>query len=69
VAPVLEALAAAGIVGGCDIGGDYPELGHALLVCATETRTKSDIETYASALAGVLGRAAAQETPCASPSR
>ena len=59
VAPVLEALAAGGIVGGCDIGGDYPELGHALLVCATETRTQSDIETYARSLASVLGGAAA----------
>jgi glycine dehydrogenase subunit 1 len=61
VAPVLEVLAAAGIVGGCDIGGDYPELGHALLVCATETRTQADIGTYARALGSVLGRAAAQE--------
>ena len=38
---------------------DYPELGDALLVCATETRTTADIETYARALGGVLGSAAA----------
>src|SRR5688572_1988989 len=61
VAPVLEALAAGGIVGGHDIGRDYPELGHALLVCATETRTRADIESYASALGAVLGAAAPQE--------
>ena len=58
-APVLEALAAEGIVGGLDLARDFPELGDALLVCATETRTTSDIETYARALARVLGRAAA----------
>jgi glycine dehydrogenase subunit 1 len=56
---VLEALAARGIVGGCDISADYPSLGNALLVCATETRTPSDIETYARALAEVMQNAVA----------
>jgi glycine dehydrogenase subunit 1 len=56
---VLEALAARGIVGGCDISADYPSLGNALLVCATETRTPSDIETYARALAEVMQSAVA----------
>jgi glycine dehydrogenase subunit 1 len=51
VAPLLEALAADGIVGGHDLSRDYPELGQALLVCATETRTPADIEHYARALA------------------
>jgi glycine dehydrogenase subunit 1 len=59
VAPVLEALAARGIVGGCDISAQYPSLGHALLVCATETRRPADIETYAAALAEVMKSAAA----------
>src|SRR5688572_11943800 len=45
--PVLDALAAEGIAGGLDLEPDYPELGHALLVCATETRTTADIETCA----------------------
>jgi glycine dehydrogenase subunit 1 len=54
VAPVLEALAARGIEGGFDLGGHYPELGPALLVCATEARTAEDIEAYASAMADVL---------------
>jgi len=57
--PVLEALAAGGIAGGFDLARDYPWLGDALLVCATETRTTSDIEAYARALGAVLGRAAA----------
>ena len=59
VAPVLEALAARGIVGGYDASRDYPSLGHALLVCATETRTREDIEAYAAALAGIMTGAAA----------
>ncbi len=59
VAPVLEALAARGIVGGHDLARHYPALGHALLVCATETRTTADIETFARALGEVLANAAA----------
>jgi glycine dehydrogenase subunit 1 len=56
---VLEALAARGIVGGCDLTRDYPSLGHPLLVCATETRTAQDIDAFARALADVLQSAAA----------
>jgi glycine dehydrogenase subunit 1 len=59
VAPVLESLAAEGIAGGYDLARDFPELGPALLVCATETRTSGDIESYARALQRTLGRAAA----------
>ena len=51
-------LARRGIVGGYDISARYPELGNALLVCATETRTRADIETYARALAETLRSAA-----------
>jgi glycine dehydrogenase subunit 1 len=50
VAPVIEELARRGIVAGLDLSGDYPELGNALLVCATETRTPADIQAYAEAL-------------------
>ena len=54
VAPVIAALAQRGIIGGYDLSNDYPELGNALLVCATETRTPADIQTYADALADTL---------------
>jgi glycine dehydrogenase subunit 1 len=54
VAPVLEALAARDIEGGFDLAVDYPELGPALLVCATEARTSADIDTYAAAMAEAL---------------
>jgi glycine dehydrogenase subunit 1 len=59
VKPVLEALARRGIVGGHDASARYPSLGHALLVCATETRTPADIETYARALGEILRAPAA----------
>ena len=58
VQPVLDALADEGIVGGYDLGRDYPELGHAMLVCATETRIREDIDRYVAALGRILGRAA-----------
>ncbi|MDE2304905.1 MAG: aminomethyl-transferring glycine dehydrogenase subunit GcvPA [Gammaproteobacteria bacterium] len=54
VAPLLERLARAGIVGGYDLSRHYPELGHALLVCATETKTEADLERYQQALAQAL---------------
>ena len=54
VAPVLEALAGRGIAGGYDASRDYPELGHTLLVCATETKTGEDLEAFAMALRAVL---------------
>jgi glycine dehydrogenase subunit 1 len=54
VAPLLESLAHAGIFGGFDLSPHFPDLGHALLVCATETRTDSDIRRYADTLGRLL---------------
>jgi glycine dehydrogenase subunit 1 len=54
VAPVLAALASRSIMGGLDLSSYCPELGHALLVCATETKTGADIEQYAAALRACL---------------
>jgi glycine dehydrogenase subunit 1 len=54
VAPVLEQLAARGILGGFDLGRDYPSLGHALLICATETRSEADLLYYAEELRAAL---------------
>jgi glycine dehydrogenase subunit 1 len=60
-APLLAALARRGILGGLDLSERYPELGHALLVCATETKLGVDIDSYAAALTDVMSapRAAA----------
>ena len=57
VGPVLDALAARGVLGGLDLSGSYPELGNALLVCATETKTGDDLEAYADALRDVMSGA------------
>jgi glycine dehydrogenase subunit 1 len=48
-ATVLERLAEAGYLGGLDLSTDYPELGPALLVTVTETRTRADIDGFAAA--------------------
>jgi glycine dehydrogenase subunit 1 len=57
--PVLASLSARGIEGGLDLVDYFPELGSALLVCATETKTLADIDTYARALSEVLRAARA----------
>jgi glycine dehydrogenase subunit 1 len=54
VADVLARLADEGILGGYALQEEYPELGEALLVCATETRTVQDIDHYAAALRRAL---------------
>jgi len=59
VAGVLKGLAARGIAGGFDLSAYYPQLGHALLVCATETKTSADLERYRVALSEVMQAARA----------
>jgi glycine dehydrogenase subunit 1 len=54
VSEVLSALAKRGIVGGYDLTAHYPQLGNALLVCATESRSSEDVAAYATALAKVF---------------
>jgi len=55
VGPVLAELALRDILGGYDLARTSSELGNALLVCATETKTDADIDAYAAALADILG--------------
>jgi glycine dehydrogenase subunit 1 len=50
VAGVLAHMADNGVLGGYDLSVDYPELGHALLVCTTETKTAGDIQQFVAAL-------------------
>ncbi len=54
VEDLLRSLAAHNVLGGFDLTDDYPELGHALLVCATELRTAEDIEQYRAKLARAI---------------
>ena len=58
VAPVLEGLAEQGILGGYDLSLSYPDIGNALLVCATETKTDADIDAYVAAMADAMGAGA-----------
>ena len=54
VAGVLKTLKNHGVLAGLDLSEHYPELGNALLVCATETKIASDLEKYVSHLARAL---------------
>lgn len=54
VAEILKLLENQNILGGFDLQNDYPELGNALLVCATETKTDADISLYTQALQQAL---------------
>ncbi len=53
-ADLLRSLAAHNVLGGYDLGLDYPELDPAILVCATETRTEEEMAGYAKKLARVI---------------
>jgi len=54
VAPILEKLAENNIVGGYDLSLSYPELGNALLVCATDVRNADEITAYHAAMQSAL---------------
>ncbi|WP_295403530.1 aminomethyl-transferring glycine dehydrogenase subunit GcvPA [uncultured Thiocystis sp.] len=53
-ADLLRSLAAHNVLGGFDLSRDYPELGQALLICATELRTKEEMRGYADKLARIV---------------
>jgi glycine dehydrogenase subunit 1 len=53
-ADVLRSLAAHNVLGGYDLAVDYPELGDAVLVCATELRTLAEMDDYAAKLERVI---------------
>jgi len=44
---IMSAMSAERILPGVIISDDYPELGNVMLVCATETKTEQDLQTYA----------------------
>ncbi len=51
---VLAGLSERGILGGLSLKEWYPELGEAILVCATETKTDEDLAAYRDALRDVM---------------
>ncbi|KKK33213.1 glycine dehydrogenase [Mesobacillus campisalis] len=46
VKAINEELLAKGIIGGYDLGRDYPELNEHMLIAVTELRTKEEIDTF-----------------------
>jgi len=61
---VLRAMEAQGILAGYNLTVDYPELGEAILVCATETRAAADIEKYVLQLERIISKRRL-DPPCA----
>ena len=55
-ADLERALSAQHVVPGVGLRAHYPELGEAMLVCATETKTAADLDTYAEHLERILQR-------------
>lgn len=53
-AEILPKLNSAGVLGGLDLTEHYPELGNALLVCTTETKTPEDLQQYQQSLRNAL---------------
>ncbi|MCG7996046.1 MAG: aminomethyl-transferring glycine dehydrogenase subunit GcvPA [Candidatus Thiodiazotropha taylori] len=53
-ATALGMLASDNVLGGFNLQDDYPELGDAVLVCATELRSDDDIENYRGKLEQVI---------------
>jgi len=53
-ATVLDKMLAQGVLGGYDLSAHYPQLGNAILVCATETKTDADLQRYVDALRAAL---------------
>ena len=63
VADVMRALSVQGIIGGVSLAEDYPELGNSVLICATETKTQADIDTYIASLKRIAMRLTANRCP------
>ena len=53
-ATVLERLAEEGDLGGVELASHYPELGEAILLAVTETRTRAEVDDFATAFEKAL---------------
>lgn len=62
VADVLPALVEKNILGGFDLTQSYPELGQAILICATEMRGDEDIQMYVTAMSEVMDNLSCSST-------
>ena len=52
-----------GIVGGYDLGQDYPALQDHMLLCVTEMNSRAEIEDLAEALAEIAGDESEEVAP------
>jgi len=53
-AEIMQAMSSRKILPGVEIGTDYPELGNVMLVCATETKSEQDLDSYADQLKQII---------------
>ncbi len=54
VGPVLEKMAAQGVLGGYDPGRHFPQFDDCLLTCVTETKNETDLRRFTTALKNAL---------------
>lgn len=59
---VLDRMCDQGLLGGLDLCEFYPELGDAILMCTTETKTTDDLDRYVRVLAATLAAPMAIQT-------
>jgi glycine dehydrogenase subunit 1 len=55
VQEINHTLSHSGIIGGYDVGKDYPHLNDHMLLCVTEMNTKEEIDVLVELLRGVKG--------------
>ena len=60
---LMKAMSARSILPGVDISDDYPELGNVMLICATETKTEADLQTYADLVAKITKNSQSAKCP------
>jgi len=63
LAEIQRSLTVRNVLGGYPLGESYPELDNCLLVCATETKTDSDIDSYVDLLGQILDKHRAFNCP------
>ena len=51
---IIDELASKDIIAGVNLSEFYPELGHVMSICVTETKTHSDIDSYVEVLKNSL---------------
>ncbi|KAA3641478.1 MAG: aminomethyl-transferring glycine dehydrogenase subunit GcvPA [Proteobacteria bacterium] len=51
---IIDDMAAQNIVAGVDLSEDFPQLGQAILLCVTETKTEADMDAFVDALSACL---------------